>query len=65
MPPFTFDFTLKQPNMNYVPEQKHTVARAVKGADNICPYPIPTVLNFRHSPLKKCSNLAVMPPSLG
>lgn len=43
MPPFTFDFTLKTPNMEYVPEQEHTVARAVKGTGNICPYPIPTV----------------------
>ncbi len=43
MPPFTFDFTLKKPNMDYVPEQEHTVARAVKGTGNICPYPIPTV----------------------
>lgn len=43
MPPFTFDFTIKTPNMKYVPEQEHTVARAVKGTGNICPYPIPTV----------------------
>lgn len=43
MPPFTFDFTLKKPNMEYVPEQEHTVARAVKSTGNICPYPIPTV----------------------
>lgn len=43
MPPFKFDFTLKKPNMEYVPEQEHTVARAVKGTGNICPYPIPTV----------------------
>lgn len=43
MPPFTFDFTIKTPNMEYVPEQEHTVARAVKGTGNICPYPIPTV----------------------
>lgn len=43
MPPFTFDFTLKKPNMEYVPEQEHTVACAVKGTGNICPYPIPTV----------------------
>ncbi len=43
MPPFTFDFTLKKPNMKYVPEQENTVARAVKSTGNICPYPIPTV----------------------
>lgn len=43
MPPFTFDFTLKKPNMEYVPEQEQTVARAVKGTGNLCPYPIPTV----------------------
>jgi len=43
MPPFTFNFTLKKPNMKYVPEQEHTVARTVKGTGNICPYPIPTV----------------------
>lgn len=43
MPPFAFDFTLKQPNMEYVPEQEHKVARAVKGTGTICPYPIPTV----------------------
>ena len=43
MPPFTFDFTLKKPNMEYVPEQEHIDVRAVKGTGNICPYPIPTV----------------------
>lgn len=43
MPPFTFDFTLKKPNMEYVPEQEYTVARAVKGTGNICPYAIPTI----------------------
>ncbi len=43
MPPFTFNFMLKKPNMKYVPEQEHTVARTVKGTGNICPYPIPTV----------------------
>lgn len=42
MPPFTFDFTNKIPNMEYVPEE-HNVARAVKGTGNNCPYPIPTV----------------------
>jgi len=43
MPPFTFDFTNKIPNMKYVPEQEHTVARTVNGTGNNCPYPIPTV----------------------
>lgn len=43
MPPFTFDFTNKIPNMEYVPEQEQTVVRAVKGTGNLCPYPIPTV----------------------
>ena len=43
MPPFTFDFTLKKPNMDYVPEQEQNIARAVKGTGNNCPYPIPTI----------------------
>ena len=43
MPPFTFDFTNKIPNMKYVPEQEHNVARTVNGTGNNCPYPIPTV----------------------
>ena len=43
MPPFTFDFTLKIPNMKYVPEQEHNIARTSEGTGNNCPYPIPTV----------------------
>ncbi len=43
MPPFTFDFTLKFPNMKYIPEQEQTITRAIKYTGNICPYPIPTV----------------------
>ncbi len=43
MPPFTFDFTLNKPNMEYVPEQEQKVARVEKDTGNICPYPIPTV----------------------
>lgn len=43
MPPFTFDFTNKTPNMEYISEQEQTVARAIKSTGNICPYPIPTV----------------------
>ena len=43
MPPFSFDFTNKIPNMEYIDEQEQTVARALKGTGNICPYKIPTV----------------------
>ncbi|MCM1532369.1 MAG: N-6 DNA methylase [Ruminococcus flavefaciens] len=43
MPPFTFDFSSKKPNINYVPEQDQTVARIRKDTGNYCPYPIPTV----------------------
>ena len=43
MPPFTFDFTLKIPNMKYVPKQEQTIARTLNDTGNNCPYPIPTV----------------------
>lgn len=41
MPPFLFDFTLKKPNMTYVPEQGKSVARIKPDTGNSCPYPIP------------------------
>lgn len=40
MPPFTFNFTLNKPNMEYVSEQEQKVARVEKDTGNICPYPI-------------------------
>lgn len=54
MPPFTFDFTLNKPNMEYVSEEINAVARVRKDTGNICPYPIPNVHNIIKHIEKTC-----------